>query len=178
MVFFLALAAVADAPPTCLHHLSTTTHRPVSPYDVAHDVNREGASFSCSLGLTASEVESDLHDILTVASKPACSGLHEILLFPFTIANAKRVANVTERRVCRYSRQIKGALRSSQTLMTSGNLQVVGWRGAFFRDGDIWLNTVRSKSARASLKLISIETNEPFPAGTITYPQTPPSPAR
>jgi hypothetical protein len=175
MMLFLALAA-ADPPPTCLHHIAREAHRIVTAYDRTHDTNNEGASFSCALGLTASEVRSDLQRINTVAAQPGCSGLRNVLFFPFTIAREQRVATVTDRTVCQYAPQIKRSLLASQPL-NNRNLQLGGWRGAFFGDGGIWLNTVKSRSGRPSLRLISLEATERFPAGAVTSPFVPASPA-
>jgi hypothetical protein len=178
MMLFLALAVASDPPPPCLHHLSRDAHRVVTAYDRTHDTNNEGASFSCALGLTASEVRSDLQRINTVAAQPGCSGLRDVLFFPFTIAREQRVATVTDRTVCQYARQIKRSLLASQPLMKNRNLQLGGWRGAFFGDGEIWLNTVKSRSGRPSLRLISLEATERFPAGAVTSPFVPASSAR
>jgi hypothetical protein len=178
MMLFLSLAANPAPTSTCLGHLARDRHRALTAYDREHDLNASGASFSCALGLTASDVDSDLQRIANVADRPGCAGLREILFFPFTIAHANRVAKVTERTACSYSRQVKLTLLKSQAQMRSRELQLVGWRGAFFRNGDIWLNTVRSGEGRASLRLISMEAIGPFPKGAITTPQVPPKLAR
>jgi hypothetical protein len=175
MLPLIAFAAVAEQPSHCLNDLARHGHQIVMPYDRAHDAKGQNASFSCSLGLTASEVRSDLQRILSVAHEPGCAGLRGVLLIPFTIEHAGRVSNATAQNVCLYARQIKSALLKSEGTMTATNLELAGWRGAFFNGGEIWLNTVRSGKTRPMLRLISLGSSEPFPRGVSTAAQVPPT---